>query len=945
MCLLRRRSNLSPRFHYCTEREEVVGVLGSSVLLDPEITVDSSKNDILWTFKASNKSRDVILMHIPGHANLEPSEQFKDRLQFNALSGALTINRLNASDQGDYTFTVDEKELKIMELLVIDKVKEEVGLLGSSVLLDPELKVDPSKSEIQWTFISRSILHHVPGHSLVELSDQFKFRLHFDTFDGALTVNGAEDGDQGDYTFIVDGQELRIIQLHLFGKDKEEIGLLGSSVLLDPELKVDPSKSEIVWTFISRNILHHVPGHGLVEMSDQFKFRLHFDTSNGALTVDGAEDGDQGDYTFIVDGQELRIIQLHLFDELSEGSILTNIETLGFTVELTCDVLGDSNVYQWQKNGGEISQRHQLTDENSTLVIPSASFEDCGVYTCITTNPVSSIQTNYTLMLQGLSLKDIIMIAVLTAGQVISAPSLHSAVLPDQWRWKTLGGRLGYRFYFLSLWICNTLSLITMYIVIMYWFVVAGLSPLDFVVIAVMIVGLQLSSFYINDLPFVTEIWELLKGSQIITIWERVKAVCDIVLINCFVIAWIVSATIFGLSTTGIVSIVLSIVLPIAFISIWMCRYIKVLLGAGYSIQDTIIIALQMLPLVNVMILFYLICTKKFHLVWWSTSASFFNLIFLLGISVSTAIPGFYSKDTVTIAASITMAVLLLVAFIPFVILWFTGFSRLRRWISVCNVGFLIVIVIATISWTAFKGLRREDVGVAVTSMVGLVFSTAYAIIFMCWSRKKYPAEREEVVGVLGSSVLLDPEITVDSSENEILWTFKASNKSHDVILDHIPGDATWAPSEQFKDRLQFDALSGALTISRLNASDQGDYTFSVDEKELKIMELLVFDDKQWWWRLNICNIVALVFILIALICWIVSKDQSCKINVPLWIILTVSGITFVVALSRFFPVCSRNERTNENNRGETEQDPGEMPELQPLGPGHEAEPENHPVS
>ncbi|XP_072115195.1 uncharacterized protein [Mobula birostris] len=826
-----------------SEREEVVGVLGSSVLLDPEITVDSSKNDILWTFKASNKSNDMILDHIPGVATWEPSEQFKDRLQFNALSGALTISRLNASDQGDYTFSVDGKELKIMELLVIDKVKEEVGLLGSSVLLDPELKVDPSKSEIQWTFISRSILHHVPGHRLVELSDQFKFRLHFDTSNGALTVNGAEDGDQGDYTFIVDGQELRIIQLHLFGKDKEEIGLLGSSVLLDPELKVDPSKSEIVWTFISRSILHHVPGHSLVELSDQFKFRLHFDTSNGALTVDGAEDGDQGDYTFIVDGQELRIIQLRLFDELSEGSILTNIETLGFTVELTCDVLGDSNVYQWQKNGGEISQRHQLTDENSTLVIPSASFEDCGVYTCITTNPVSSIQTNYTLMLQGFSLKDIIMIAVMTAGQVIYAPSLRSAVLPDQWRWKTLGGHLGYRFYFLSLWICNTLSLITMYIELMYSFVVEGLSPLDIAVVAVMIIGLQLSSFYINDLPFVTEIWELLKGSQI-GIWRKLKAVCDTVLINCFIVAWIVNATIFGLSTTGIVSIVLSIVLPIAFISILMCRY----LGAGYSIKDVLIYVLQMLPLVNVMLLVYLIYKKEFYRMWWSTSASFFNLIFLLGISVSTAIPGFYSKDTVTIAASITMAVLLLVAFIPFVFfswktVWYEGFYRFRRQISVCNVGFLVVIVIATISWTAFKGLGREDVGVAVTSMVGLVFSAAYAIIFMCWIRKGSP------------------------------------------------------------------------------------------------------DDKQWWWRLNICNIVVLVFILIALICWIVSKDQSCKINIPLWIILTVSAITFVTALSRFFPVCSRNERTNENNRGETEQDPGEMPELQPLGPGHEAEPENHPVS
>ncbi|XP_059826767.1 uncharacterized protein LOC132394517 [Hypanus sabinus] len=162
--------------------------------------------------------------------------------------------------------------------------------------------------------------------------------------------------------------------------------------------------------------------------------------------------------------------------------------------------------------------------------------------------------------------------------------------------------------------------------------------------------------------------------------------------------------------------------------------------------------------------------------------------------------------------------------------------NRFRRWISVYNVCFLIVIVIATTSWMAFKGLGPEDVGVAITSMVGLVFSTAYAIIFTCWSRKGYP------------------------------------------------------------------------------------------------------DDKQWWWRLNICNIVALVFILFALICWIVSKAQSCKTNIPIWIILAASGVTFVMVLSRSFPVCSRNKGTNENNRAEIQQDHGEVQELQTLSTGHEAE-------
>ncbi|XP_059826764.1 uncharacterized protein LOC132394514 isoform X2 [Hypanus sabinus] len=615
----------------------LVGVLGSSVLLDPEITVGSSKSEILWTFKGSNKSHDVILDHIPGVATSEPSEQFKDRLQFNALSGALTISRLNASDQGDYTFTVDGKELKIMELLVIDNVKEEVGLLSSSVLLDPELKVDPSKSEIVRNFSSRDILRHVPGHSLVELRDQFKFRLHFNTSNGALTVNGAEHGDQEDDTFFVDGQMLR-----------------------------------------------------------------------------------------------------------------------------------------------RTEQRHF-----------------------------------------GLSFKEIIVSAASTAGQVISVSPLHSAMLPDQWRWKTLGGTLGNTFYISILCICNSLLLITMYIMPLYWTMdgVSGFLTMHFVLIVVMIAGQGLSSLFITVLLDVTRNSKILEGSQSIRIWLKLKAVCDIVLKDCFIIFCFIFIPMYGLSKTAIVSIALSIVLPFVIILILMYWFLKKSLDKGEgernqrnerkvrgcSFKAILIAALWfvflMLPLTNVIRVLYVICRNpNEELVFFETGI--FNLISLMTITVLTLIPvifaGFYYP--VMLAASIIVDVLFLMLFIALVIFWYRGFHRLRRWTSVYNVHFLTVINIATIFWMVFDGLRPEDVGVAIASMVGLAFSTAYAIIFMCWSWKGFP------------------------------------------------------------------------------------------------------EDKQWWWCLNISNIVSLVSILIALICW-----------------------------------TGRNKGTNGNNRAEMEQDHGEMQELQTLSPGHEA--------
>ncbi|XP_072892514.1 uncharacterized protein [Hemitrygon akajei] len=197
-------------------------------------------------------------------------------------------------------------------------------------------------------------------------------------------------------------------------------------------------------------------------------------------------------------------------------------------------------------------------------------------------------------------------------------------------------------------------------------------------------------------------------GSQIFPICLYLKAICDTVFINCYIIAWIVSDTIFGLSAAGIVTTVLSIVLPIVFILILACLAFKKALDKGHSIIKALCLIFLMLPFITVMTMLWFICVVDLDEGWVFFLTGFFNLMFLLCISVSNLIPGFNSEDTVTFAVSITMVVLLVVAFISFVTLgwkafWYEDGDRFRRWISVYNVGFLIVIIIATISWMTFK--------------------------------------------------------------------------------------------------------------------------------------------------------------------------------------------------------------------------------------------------
>ncbi|XP_059826773.1 uncharacterized protein LOC132394521 [Hypanus sabinus] len=294
----------------------------------------------------------------------------------------------------------------------------------------------------------------------------------------------------------------------VFGaEDKEElVGALGSSVLLDPKVRVDLNKSEILWIFVASHrspltILHHIPHYARwAEPSEQFKSRLQFNPSNGSLVVNRLEAGDEGAYSFTVNDQELQTIQLLLFggrilgsmcqiitkisldptsqsildllkEKLVEALIFSNSTSLscGSTIQLICNVSGDPHQYQWRKDGGEISQPYQLTDGNRTLVFLKASRRDCGMYTCVATNPVSSIQTDYTLTIHGFPPVDIAVITLSIIELMISSLFLIDGVLQHSWKLEFDKGLKNLRSWLLGLFICNVALLVAIFITLICW--------------------------------------------------------------------------------------------------------------------------------------------------------------------------------------------------------------------------------------------------------------------------------------------------------------------------------------------------------------------------------------------------------------------------------------------------------------------------------------------
>ncbi|XP_038672395.1 uncharacterized protein LOC119976182 isoform X2 [Scyliorhinus canicula] len=188
---------------------------------------------------------------------------------------------------------------------------------------------------------------------------------------------------------------------------KEVYSIVGSSVLLDLGQRINFTNADLLWEFTTNSkhpitILDYDRHRQKIEPQSQFKHRLYFNENDGSLILSNVKPADQGVYTISVDAKLEGTIELFVSEELSETSILSNTSSLASTIALTCDVSGKPHGYKWQKDGGEISPRHWLINGNRSLIIPSSMKGDCGIYTCLAVNPISSIQADYTLTIYDL---------------------------------------------------------------------------------------------------------------------------------------------------------------------------------------------------------------------------------------------------------------------------------------------------------------------------------------------------------------------------------------------------------------------------------------------------------------------------------------------------------------------------------------------------------------
>ncbi|XP_041430380.1 uncharacterized protein LOC108700601 isoform X2 [Xenopus laevis] len=131
-----------------------------------------------------------------------------------------------------------------------------------------------------------------------------------------------------------------------------------------------------------------------------YRQRLQLNQSTGCCTITNAQKYDSGKY--VLEYQELmKVVQFKyttylIIHPVSVTNINATRSDLGKTVALSVSYNGEEATVQWTWNGGALPERHQLSDSNKTLTVPST---DTGTFTVLVSNPVSLTSAHYNLTL------------------------------------------------------------------------------------------------------------------------------------------------------------------------------------------------------------------------------------------------------------------------------------------------------------------------------------------------------------------------------------------------------------------------------------------------------------------------------------------------------------------------------------------------------------------
>ncbi|KAK3507384.1 hypothetical protein QTP70_016048, partial [Hemibagrus guttatus] len=194
-------------------------VEGTTITLHTGITGIQSDAQIQWFYGPEKAEKKILNSQVfKGETVTEISERFKERLQLDRISGALTIRNISRNDSGVYLVQVITERLSSRTFsvsvygLLCEAGDETLTLQeveGTTITLHTGITGIQSDAQIVWLYgpekAEKKILNSqvFKGETVTEISERFKERLQLDRISGALTIRNISRNDSGVYMLHV----------------------------------------------------------------------------------------------------------------------------------------------------------------------------------------------------------------------------------------------------------------------------------------------------------------------------------------------------------------------------------------------------------------------------------------------------------------------------------------------------------------------------------------------------------------------------------------------------------------------------------------------------------------------------------------------------------------------------------------------------------------------
>ncbi|XP_036067651.1 carcinoembryonic antigen-related cell adhesion molecule 1-like, partial [Oryzias melastigma] len=177
---------------------------------------------------------------------------------------------------------------------------------------------------------------------------------------------------------------------------------VGGSVMFTTSLtEADGPFISGIWTFnVTDFIISYNPSS--TDIFPNYQDRITYVSSTASLELRDLTMEDTGEYTVNVVPNGGGRINLDIYEKIFGVSIKASTEQIieGSSVTLTCEASGSSPSRTWKKDGSDLnsSENVTLSEDNTVLTFKAVKKENSGQYVCLVSNPVSSSEAKFTIV-------------------------------------------------------------------------------------------------------------------------------------------------------------------------------------------------------------------------------------------------------------------------------------------------------------------------------------------------------------------------------------------------------------------------------------------------------------------------------------------------------------------------------------------------------------------